>query len=81
MKITKSDIDSIKSNKLNQKKAFNAFNKQINSLTQKCLSFKSFISKIIDILNPFYKSEEPLSLEECVNKSFLNPKQNHQRYP
>ena len=28
----------------------------------------------MDILNPFLKNKEPLSLEECVNRSFLNKK-------
>ena len=74
LKISKDDIDNIKSLKLNQKNDFDAFNRQINSLTQKCLSLQSSIKKIMDILHPYYKSEEPLSLEECVNKSFLNTK-------
>ena len=62
------------SKKNDRENSIDYYKTQINSLSQKFLMFQSCIKQIIDIINPFIKYEEPLTLEECVNKSFLNSK-------
>lgn len=62
----------IKLKKNDKENSIDYYKTQINSLTQKFLSFQSCIKQIIDIINPLIKHNEPLTLEECVNKSFLN---------
>ena len=74
LKIEKKDLELIKSKKNDRENSIDYYKTQINSLSQKFLSFQSCIKQIIDIINPFIKHEEPLTLEECVNKSFLNSK-------
>lgn len=74
LKITQNDLAYINKIKAQNEKTLLFYDKQINSLTQQFLSLKTSITKIIEILNPFLVKQEPLSLEECVEKSFLNKK-------
>ena len=77
LKITRKDLELIKLKKNDKENSIDYYKTQINSLTQKFLSFQSCIKQIIDIINPLIKHDEPLTLEEYDNKSFLIPKQNH----
>ena len=74
IKNIKKDLELIKSKKNDRENSIDYYKTQINSLSQKFLSFQSCIKQIIDIIHPFIKHEEPLTLEECINKSFLNSK-------
>ena len=60
--------------KHNKEQNLNYYQSQINMLSQKNLSLQACIDKLVDILNPFLKNKEPLSLKECVNRAFLNKK-------
>ena len=73
-KNNKEDFAEIKSKKHNKEQTLNYYQSQINMLSQKNLSLQACIDKLVDILNPFLKNKEPLSLKECVNRAFLNKK-------
>ena len=74
LKILLKFLDYINKIKAQNEKTLFFYVKQINSLTQQFLSLKICIKKILEILYPFSIEQEPLSLEECVQKSFLNKK-------
>ena len=56
------DVDRIKVYYFNKVQNTSFYENQINILTQKYLSLKSFFDKIINILKPFINNNQPLSL-------------------
>ena len=57
LKIKKKDLELIKSKKNDRENSIDYYKTQINSLSQKFLSFQSCIKQIIDIIHPFIKHE------------------------
>ena len=67
-----------KKNKIIKDTSLNLYETQINNLTSKYNKLKGCIFKILDIIVPFKIDKKIITLEECVEKSFLNTKTKNQ---
>jgi integrase len=74
LKITVNDFELLKAQKLKNDTTVDLYQKQLNSLNLEYQSLKSCLEKIIDIIKPFIGNKQNYSLEEVVEKSFLNIK-------
>lgn len=74
LKITPQDLESINKNKNIKESSLKLYETQINTLTSKYNALKSCIFQILDIIEPFKIDKKIITLEECVEKSFLNTK-------
>ena len=74
LKITQKDLEIIKTKKSNTETNLSLYQKQINSLNLQFQLIKSVLEKIIDIIKPFLENKQTYTLEEVVQKSFLNNK-------
>ena len=61
-----------KKNKIIRETSLKAYETQINTLTNRYNELKACIFKIVDIIEPFIIDKKIITLEECIEKSFLN---------
>ena len=73
-------MEIIKTKKCKTESNFSLYLKQINSLNLQPQSIKSVLEKIIDLIKPFLENKQIFTLEEVIQKSFLNNKKNHLYY-
>ena len=74
LKVTQKDLEKIKAKKSSTESNLSLYQKQINFLNLLFQSIKSVLEKIIDIIKPFLENKQTYTLEEVIQKSFLNNK-------